>query len=35
MVGPMCCTPERRGLTVLFSDFSVTPPVRRDLHDLS
>jgi regulation of enolase protein 1 (concanavalin A-like superfamily) len=34
-VGPMCCTPERRGLAVLFSDFSVTPPVIRDLHDLS
>jgi regulation of enolase protein 1 (concanavalin A-like superfamily) len=35
LVGPMCCTPERAGLTVLFSHFSVTPPVRRDLHDLS
>jgi regulation of enolase protein 1 (concanavalin A-like superfamily) len=34
-VGPMCCTPERRGLAVLFSDFKVTPPVARDLHDLS
>jgi uncharacterized protein len=34
-VGPMCCTPERGGLAVLFSDFSVTPAVARDLHDLS
>ena len=35
MVGPMCCTPERGGLEVLFSDFTVTPPVNKDLHDLS
>jgi regulation of enolase protein 1 (concanavalin A-like superfamily) len=35
IVGPMCCTPERGGLAVLFSEFSVTPPLRRDLHDLS
>jgi regulation of enolase protein 1 (concanavalin A-like superfamily) len=34
-VGPMCCTPERRGLEVLFSDFSVTPPTEKPLHDLS
>jgi regulation of enolase protein 1 (concanavalin A-like superfamily) len=34
-VGPMCCTPERGGLAVLFSDFSVTPPLAKDLHDLS
>jgi regulation of enolase protein 1 (concanavalin A-like superfamily) len=34
-VGPMCCTPERAGLEVLFSDFSVTAPTGRDLHDLS
>jgi regulation of enolase protein 1 (concanavalin A-like superfamily) len=34
-VGPMCCTPERGGLRVLFSDFSVTPPIAKDLHDLS
>jgi regulation of enolase protein 1 (concanavalin A-like superfamily) len=31
----MCCTPERRGLEVLFSDFSVTPPTDKPLHDLS
>jgi uncharacterized protein len=34
-VGPMCCTPERSGLEVLFSDFTITPPVSRALHDLS
>ena len=34
-VGPMCCTPERAGLAVTFSDFSVTPPIAKDLHDLS
>lgn len=34
-VGPMCCTPERAGLQVLFSDFTVTPPNGKDLHDLS
>jgi regulation of enolase protein 1 (concanavalin A-like superfamily) len=35
VVGPMCCTPERGGLAVVFSDFVVTPPVAKDLHDLS
>ncbi len=34
-VGPMCCTPERAGLDVLFSDFMVGPPTAKDLHDLS
>ncbi len=34
-VGPMCCTPERGGLDVLFSDFTVQPPTGRALHDLS
>lgn len=34
-VGPMCCTPERAGLTVVFSDFRVTGPTQKDLHDLS
>jgi regulation of enolase protein 1 (concanavalin A-like superfamily) len=34
-VGPMCCTPERAGLQVLFSDFLVIPPTSRPLHDLS
>ncbi len=35
LVGPMCCTPERAGLEVLFSEFSVTPPTSKPLHDLS
>lgn len=35
LVGPMCCTPERAGLEVLFSDFSISPPNRKPLHDLS
>ena len=34
-VGPFCCTPERRGLDVRFSDFRVGPPLNRGLHDLS
>jgi uncharacterized protein len=34
-VGPMCCTPERAGLTVVFSEFCVTNPTQKDLHDLS
>lgn len=34
-VGPMCCTPERAGLDVLFSDFTVTAPNGKALHDLS
>ena len=34
-VGPMCCTPERAGLTVVFSGFRVTEPTQKDLHDLS
>ena len=34
-VGPMCCTPERAGLTVQFSDWQLGPPLGKDLHDLS
>ena len=34
-VGPMCCTPERAGLAVRFSDFRIGPPSQRPLHDLS
>lgn len=34
-VGPMCCTPQRQGLKVRFSEWSLTPPLGRDLHDLS
>jgi regulation of enolase protein 1 (concanavalin A-like superfamily) len=35
VVGPMCCTPEREGLSVLFSDFRVEPPSQKALHDLT
>lgn len=35
LVGPMCCSPEREGLRVGFSDFHVGPPLGKDLHDLS
>ncbi|GAA0434979.1 DUF1349 domain-containing protein [Massilia aurea] len=35
LVGPMCCTPKRGGLEVLFSKFSVQPALQKDLHDLS
>src|SRR3954454_2994104 len=34
-VGPMCCTPERSGLKVVFSDFQVRPPLDRALHETS
>jgi regulation of enolase protein 1 (concanavalin A-like superfamily) len=34
-VGPMCCTPERAGLQVRFSEFTVGPALERGLHDLS
>lgn len=34
-VGPMCCTPEREGLAVRFSDWRLTPPLGKKLHDLS
>jgi regulation of enolase protein 1 (concanavalin A-like superfamily) len=35
LVGPMCCTPERAGLEVVFSDFAVGPATEKGLHDLS
>ncbi|MDO9713549.1 DUF1349 domain-containing protein [Paracraurococcus lichenis] len=35
IVGPMCCTPERAGLKVLFSDYALTSPTGKALHDLS
>ncbi|WP_219117821.1 DUF1349 domain-containing protein [Janthinobacterium sp. UMAB-56] len=34
-VGPMCCTPERAGLEVVFSQFSCGPALQKNLHDLS
>ena len=35
LVGPMCCTPERAGLEIEFSEFQIGPPMGKDLHDLS
>ena len=35
LLGPMCCTPEREGLTVRFSDWRLTPPLNKALHDLT
>lgn len=35
LVGPMCCTPERGGLEVVFSQFSLGPALPKELHDLS
>jgi len=35
LVGPMCCTPQRAGLAVIFSQFSVQPALQKGLHDLS
>jgi uncharacterized protein len=34
-VGPICCSPERAGLKVRFSDFRVGPPLGKELHDVS
>lgn len=34
-VGPMCCTPERAGLAVRFSEWRLTAPLRKELHDLT
>ncbi|MDX8510707.1 DUF1349 domain-containing protein [Mesorhizobium captivum] len=31
-VGMMCCSPQREGFEVTFSDFVVGPPISRDLH---
>jgi regulation of enolase protein 1 (concanavalin A-like superfamily) len=35
LVGPMCCTPQRAGLAVRFSEFTVGPALGKDLHDLT
>ncbi|MGO9419620.1 DUF1349 domain-containing protein [Roseiarcus sp.] len=35
LVGPMCCTPERSGLEVKFSNFEITHPNGKDLLDLT
>jgi regulation of enolase protein 1 (concanavalin A-like superfamily) len=34
LVGPMACTPERAGLSVVFSTFRLKPPLGKDLHEL-
>ncbi|WP_321813392.1 MULTISPECIES: DUF1349 domain-containing protein [Paraburkholderia] len=34
MIGAYCCTPEREGLEVVFSEFKVSKPLGRALHDL-
>jgi uncharacterized protein len=34
-VGPMCCTPERSGLDVRFSEWQLGPAIGKDLHDLT
>lgn len=34
-VGPTACTPERSGLSVNFSEFTIGPAITTDLHDLS
>jgi len=35
LVGPMACSPERKGLSVAFSDLWIGPAISTDLHDLS
>ncbi|NHN87079.1 DUF1349 domain-containing protein [Acetobacter conturbans] len=35
LVGPMCCTPEREGLKVQFSDWQLSAPLGKALHDLT
>ncbi|PYD48529.1 DUF1349 domain-containing protein [Novacetimonas pomaceti] len=35
LVGPMCCTPERQGLKVRFSDWKLGAPLGKALHDLT
>jgi hypothetical protein len=32
-VGMMCCSPQREGFEVTFSDFAIGPAISRDLHD--
>ena len=34
-VGPMCCTPERAGLEVRFSEWQIGQALGKNLHDLS
>ncbi len=32
LIGPMCCSPERAGFEVEFTDFKLKPAIPRDLH---
>jgi regulation of enolase protein 1 (concanavalin A-like superfamily) len=32
-VGIMCCSPQREGFKVKFHDFTIGPPISRELHD--
>ena len=32
-IGMMCCSPQREGFEVTFSDFSVGPAISKELHD--
>ena len=32
-VGMMCCSPQREGFEATFADFTVGPPISRELHD--
>jgi regulation of enolase protein 1 (concanavalin A-like superfamily) len=32
-VGVMCCSPQREGLEVTFSGFTIGPPISKELHD--
>ncbi|MEQ9723995.1 DUF1349 domain-containing protein [Pseudomonas sp. WHRI 8822A] len=34
-IGPTACTPERSGLVVRFSEFTINPATSKDLHDLT
>jgi regulation of enolase protein 1 (concanavalin A-like superfamily) len=34
-IGPMCCSPQRKGFIVRFSEFMLGPPTSKDLHDLT
>lgn len=35
LIGPMCCTPERSGLKVRFTEWRLGPALGKDLHDLT
>lgn len=35
LVGPMCCSPKRNGLRLSFSEFTIGPALKKELHDLS